>query len=194
MSARPPIYAASQENAAEVRRALRICLGGTSPPAALTFEGGDFAGWSARLFMPVLATHAVAAFTMALRGDVAGMTAADRLLKLPPASSEAGRRLLDARRGARHLPAGRRFAAAVAAGETPGHFATVMALQAADFSIAVLPLVQCLLYCEWRAGQPPSGLRDLDDFLRHASGTVPSLTSLISPHEQAPDIPFSRVR
>ncbi|HEX2750459.1 MAG TPA: hypothetical protein VHM91_20810, partial [Verrucomicrobiales bacterium] len=60
MSDRSAIYAASPENAAEVRRALRICLSGMRPPAALTFDGKDFVSWVRREFLTVLAPHAVA--------------------------------------------------------------------------------------------------------------------------------------
>jgi hypothetical protein len=193
MSARAPIYTASPLDTAEVLRALRICLAGTLPPAALTFGGGDFAAWTQQVFLPVLAPHAVRSHGMALGGDAAGLTEADGSLRLPPPSAEAGRKLLESRKRARQLPAARRFVAAVAAGGAPGHFATVMALQAAEFSVAVLPLLQCLLFCEWRTGRPDCTAPDFEDFLDGAENGLRALPSVLVNHANYPDIPFARV-
>jgi len=192
MSDRPSIYAASPGDAAEVRRALRICLSGMEPPAALTFANGDFPAWVSRVFVPVLAPHAIRAHQMALLGDAAGLAEADRTLDLPPSSTSAGRDLLAARGGARYLPVARRFAGAVGNGAAAGHFATVMALHAADFSVALLPLLQCLLYCEWRAGQSGAAARGLEEFLHQAHSILPALRALLLSHAQNPDIPVAR--
>ncbi len=182
MSDRSAIYAANPENAAEVRRALRICLSGMRPPGALTFDGKDFGSWARREFLTVLAPHAVAVHGMAARGDAAGLTAADTALTLPSASASAGRELLAQRAGARYLPVLRRFAGAVAEGKATGHFATVLALHASDFSVALLPLLQCLLYCEWRAGQAQEAACSLEDFFRQAGGILPSLPAVLTDH------------
>lgn len=182
MSDRTSIYAATSDDAAEVQRALGICLAGMAPPRALSFASGVFPAWAAREFMPVLAPHAMQARELALRGEVAILTAADAALRLPAASALAGRELLARRDGARHLPVARRFAAAVAAGAAPGHFETVFALQAADFSVAVLPMLQGLLYCEWRAGQPAGVPHALPDFFQHAAPALYLLPSLLHPH------------
>ncbi|HEX2750730.1 MAG TPA: hypothetical protein VHM91_22185, partial [Verrucomicrobiales bacterium] len=119
---------------------------------------------------------------MAARGDAAGLTTADAALTLPPASVRAGRELLAQREGARHLPVLRRFAAAVAEGKTTGHFATVLALYAADFSVALLPLLQCLLYCEWHAGQKPEAAGSVEDFFRQTAGVLPLLPAVLTDH------------
>ncbi|HWB07204.1 MAG TPA: hypothetical protein VG796_29540 [Verrucomicrobiales bacterium] len=187
MSDRSAIYAARPEDAAEVQRVLRICLCGMRPPSALTFSGGDFKGWVRDIFMPVLAPHAVAVHGMAARGDAAALITADSALQLPPASALAGQALLAQRGGARFLPVVRRFMTAVTEGKAPGNFVTVLALHAMDFSIALLPLVQCLLYCEWRAGSPAGGT--MEDFFRDAAGDVPSLPSLlVVAHPQVPQL------
>jgi hypothetical protein len=180
MSDRSPIYAASPDNAAEVQRALRICLAGMRPPAALDFEGGDFAAWTQRSFFPVLAPHAITVLGMARRGDATALIAADAALDLSASSVQAGRHLLDRRAGARYLPVLRRFTTAVDDGKAEGHFATVLALQAADFSVAELPLLQCLLFCEWRAGQSLESSPGMDQFFREASGILPCLPSALT--------------
>ncbi len=181
MSDRSAIYAASPGNADEARRALRICLAGLRPPAALAFEGGDFAAWTRDVFLPVLAPYAVAAREMALRGDAAGLIAAEGGLRLSGASAQAGKELLARREGARHLPVARRFAAAVAEGKTPAHFATVFALYAADFSIAVLPMLQCLLYCEWRTRRPAPPSVEMETFFQQAAEALKVLPTLVVP-------------
>jgi hypothetical protein len=179
MSDRSAIYAASPDNAIEVQRALRICLCGMRAPAVLSFGGGDFAAWARQSFLQVIAPHALAVHEMAQRGDADGTTAADATLELPPASVQAGRELLEQREGARYMPVVRRFSGAVADGRARGHFATVLTLYAADFSIALLPLLQCLLYCEWRAGQPVDSQTGLDRFFRDAAGILASLPGLL---------------
>jgi hypothetical protein len=193
MSHRASIYAALPECTAEVQRVLRICLGGGQPPAALTFPGGDMAAWSAEVFLPVIAPHTLRAWELALKGDGDGVAAADQALALPQASSEAGRALLARRDGRRQLPAARRFTAAVAASEARGHFATVVALQAAEFSIALLPMLQCLLYCEWRSAQPEAGRTGFEEFFRDARNVLSFLPSLIIPHVHDPAISAPRV-
>lgn len=178
MSDRSPIYAASSSDAAEVQRALRICLAGMKPPATLTFQGGTVQAWAERVFLPVLAPHVIAVHGMAQRGDAGGIIAADAALRLPSASAAAGRELLAHRSGARHLPVSRRFAAAIAEGGAAGHFATVLALHAADFSVAVLPLLQCLLYCEWHAGQPADAKCGMGELFHLAVAAMSSLPAL----------------
>lgn len=188
MSSRSAIYSASKDDSSEVRRALEICLAGMSPPAVLSCRGG-FTEWAAHVFVPKLAPHAMLARELALRGEAGLLARADAALRLPEASAAAGRELLSRREGARYLPVNRRFAAAVAAGDAPGHFATVLALQAAGFSLAVLPLLQCLLYCEWRAAMSVDAPRGLSDFLLIAAPALAALPALITPHDHAAAIP-----
>lgn len=188
MSSRSAIYSASSDDASEVRRALEICLAGMAPPAALSCRGG-FKTWAARVFSPVLAPHAIKARDLALRGEAGLLARADAALHLPEASAAAGRELLSRREGARHLPVSRRFTEAVAAGNAPGHFATVLALQAAEFNVAVLPMLQCLLYCEWRAAMNAASPRDLPDFFRLAAPALAALPALLVPHDHAAAIP-----
>ena len=193
MSARPPLYSARPDDTAELQRALRICLCGMRPPAALSCGRAGFAEWVQREYLRVLAPHVIGVHCMALAGDARGVAAADAALRLPDTSAAAGRNLLAMREGARPLPVMRKFAGAVAEGTACGHFATVMALQGADFSIALLPLLQCVLYCEWRAAQPADAARDLNDFFRQAGSLLPSLASLLIPHAQDSAIPVARL-
>jgi hypothetical protein len=194
MSDRAPIYSAASHDAAEVRRVLGICLAGMAAPGALSFSGGDFEGWTRKEFLRVLAPHAMQARELALRGEGGILVKADAALTLPAGSVQAGRELLAQRRGARHLPALRRFAAAVEARTAAGHFVTVLALQAAEFSVAVLPMLQCLLYCEWHAGQPAAAPRELLQFFRSAGPALTLLPALIKPHADDEPIRLAAVR
>ena len=126
---------------------------------------------------------------MALAGDAKGVVAADAALALRDASATAGRALLATRSGSRPLPVLRKFAASVEAGSASGHFATVMALHGADFSIALLPLLQCVLYCEWRAAQPVGASLEFGDFFRCSGSLLPALAALLFPHAQDSAIP-----
>lgn len=139
--------------------------------------------------MRVIAPHVIRVHAMALAGDAKGVAAADAALALREASATAGRALLATRSGARPLPVLRKFAAAVEEGSANGHFATVMALHGVDFSIALLPLLQCVLYCEWRVAQPVDAPGELGDFFRCSGSLLPLLASLLFPHAQDSAIP-----
>ncbi len=193
MSDRAKLYSAGPGDTAEMQRVLRICLCGMPPPAALSCSPAKFPAWAQREFLPVLAPHVLGVHRMALAGDANGVTAADAALRLPVASAIAGRGLLATRTGARPLPVLRRFAAAVGNGTATGHFATVMALHAVDFSVALLPLLQCVLYCEWRSSQLPDALKEPGEFFRHATSLLPFLASLLIPHAHDFAIPAARV-
>jgi hypothetical protein len=194
MSTRAPIYAAATHDAAEMQRALRICLAGMVPPAALSFGGGDFQAWTAGPFLRVLAPHAMQARELALRGESGLLFRADAALTLPESSVRAGRELLERRSGARHLPVMKRFMTAIGQGAASGHFVTALALQSADFSIAVLPMLQCLLYCEWCGGQSSGTPRDLATFLRGTGSALELLPPLIQPHLQNDPLRFAAIR
>jgi hypothetical protein len=195
MSDRSSIYAADPRDFSEVERAIRICLAGMPLPDALSFPGGDFPAWAAGDFCARIVPHALQARELVLRGESALLVRMDAALLLPVASSLAGAALLARREGARHLPATRRFAAAVAGGTAPGHFATVIALQSAEFSVALLPLLQCLLYCEWCTAQQSHSSRALSNFFRLAGPELAALPALVSPHAQETAIPrLSAVR
>jgi hypothetical protein len=189
MSDRSSIYAADPRDFSEVERALRICLAGMPLPNELSFPGGNFSVWAAGEFCDRIVPHALQARELVQRGESTLLVRMDAAFQLPVASSKAGAELLARREGARHLPATRRFAAAVAAGAAPGHFATVVALQSAEFSVALLPMLQCLLYCEWRAAQQSHSPRALSDFFRLAGAELAALPALVSPHAQETAIP-----
>ncbi len=194
MSPVPYFYYARADDPAEVPRALRICLAGLRPPGSLCYHGGSFAAWTNETFLQIIAPHAIAAQKMALRGDSSSLARADLALPLPPSSAEAGLRLLRQRAGARYVPVTRRFTAMTAAGSAAGHFVTAMALQSADFSIGLLPLLQSLLYCEWHAGQHPEASRDFATFAIRAGSQIRRLSSLLPSHDSFPAIPAACVR
>ena len=172
MSNRDPFYFARPDDTAEVQRALRICLCGMHPPAPMTFQGGEARAWAETVFLNVLAPHVIAVHGMAHRGEAGGITALDSALRLPPRSAAAGLELLTHRHGARHLPVLRRFETAVAEGKAVGHFATVLTLHAANFSIALLPLLQCLLYCECHVGQPSDAMPGMENLFPLAAAAI----------------------
>ena len=182
MSERIPLYSVRPDDTIEVQRALRICLCGMRPPSALSCGAGSFSAWAQGEFLRVIAPHVIRVHAMALAGDAKAVAATDAALALREASTSAGRALLATRSGARPLPVMKKFAAAVEDGSAHGHFATVMALHGADFSIALLPLLQCVLYCEWRAVQPAGASLELGDFFRCSGSLLPALASLLFPH------------
>lgn len=192
MSPHSSLYAAGAADAAEVRRVLRLCLAGMLPPAALCYADGDFYIWTKRVFVPAILPHITRAHELCATGDDAGLAAADLALAWPPESVAAGRVLLASRADAWPLPIAKRFRAAVAAGQAAGHFATVMALYAAGFSIALVPLIQAVLYCEWRGGQN-AGVT-LDDFPGIPAGLLPAPPGSIFSHAASTAIPVARTR
>jgi hypothetical protein len=106
----------------------------------------------------------------------------------------AGRELLGARRGAKHLPVLRKFGVAVAEGVAKGHWETVMALHAVEFSVAALPMLQSLLFAAWWREQPRCGERGLDEFFRQSGGLLNRLPTLLRGDEPDRRPVFSIVR
>lgn len=192
MSPNSHLYQASAGTTEEMRRALRIFLAGLRPPDALCFPGGDFSAWSTVVFDKVIAPHCIDAWQLAVTGDAAALARADLALPLPASSATAGLRLLRQRAGALYIPVTRRFTAFAAEGRAAGHFSTAMALQSVDFSLGLLPLLQCLLFCEWQAGQAGEALRDLDTFFLKAGHEFRRLPSLLPHHDTHPAIPAAR--
>jgi hypothetical protein len=190
MSDRAAIYAAPPGDAAEWQRALRICMAGMHLPTALTCPRGAFPAWAVSFFLTETAPHVQSVWSMAQSADSQSIIAADSALTWPAASAAAGGKLLTQREGARHWPLSRRFTAAVAAGHAPGHFATVLTLQAAEFSIALLPLLQCVLFTEWHAAR--SEPADASLFFTEAAPVLPRLASFLQPHAPAHFLPSAR--
>jgi hypothetical protein len=190
MSDRSAIYAVPAGDAAEMQRALRICMAGLHLPAALTCPRGGFGPWAVSFFLTKTAPHVQAAWSLAMASDSGALIAADAALVWPAASVTAGAKLLAQRDGAMHWPLARRFSAAVAGGQAAGHFATVMALQAAEFSIALLPLLQCVLYAEWHAAREESA--DAGVFFTEAAAVLPRLVSFLPQDASVHFIPAAR--
>ena len=173
MPSGPPIYPVTADHTAELERALRICLAGMPVPHRLTSPGPGFDAWVQSKFLPVQGTHAIAVHRMALNGDSEGIMAADRSLALPGVSSLACRELLSRREGVRHQPVIRRLMAAVADDRIPGHFITVLAATAAEFSLGEVPMLQCALYCEWRSSRRDGTSAGASDFLLDTASLLP---------------------
>ncbi len=127
---------------------------------------------------------------MAMEGKAVGIAAADAALCWPAASAAAGMKLLTQRDGAKHWPLSRGFSAAIASGEAKGHFATVMALQAVEFSIPLLPLLQCVLYAEWHSACAEPA--DPSLFFAESAQILPELLTFLKPHALALHTPAAR--
>lgn len=190
MNERTALYAVTSGDAAEMQRALRICMAGMHLPLSLSCPQGGFGPWSRTFFLHQTAPHIQSVWRMAMEGDAAGIAAADASLRWPAASAAAGVKLLAQREGARHWPLSRRFSASVTAGEAQGHFATVMALQAVEFSIPLLPLLQCVLYAEWHAAR--SEPADPSLFFQESAHILPELVTFLKPHAPELHLPAAR--
>ena len=153
---------------AELARVLRILLGsGGVPRLGPASSGGGF--------LEQRAPHALAVRRAAVGGDAAEVVRLDRALPACATGCAAGAELLARRRGARHLPVLRRFAGEVEAGRAAGHFATVLALHAVEFSVGALPLLQALLWCEQRGESGDCGDAKMGAFLRESAAALPAL-------------------
>lgn len=179
----PGIYAVSGGGTEELERVLRLLLAGTRLPVLGRASSG--AG-----FLEVRAPHALRVAEAGRRGAVEAVVGLDGQLADCAKSRRAGAAVLAARAGARHLPVLRRFGEAVREGKAPGHWVTVMALHAVEFSVGMLPLLQGLLYAEWR--QSDCGGGGLEAFLRESAGSLSGLPALLRPddHESRGDIPI----
>lgn len=177
----------TSRDAAEVGRVLRVLLAGTGLPET-GLGGGGVKG-----FMEVGGPHAVRVYGAASGGKFAEVVGADGGLGESGAVA-AGRELLGARRGAKHLPVLRKFGAAVAEGVAKGHWETVMALHAVEFSVAALPMLQSLLFAAWWREQPRCGVRGLDEFFRQSGGLLNRLPTLLRGDEPDRRPVFSIVR
>lgn len=170
----------------EVVRALNVCLRGTRPWPRTRPDCCPFDTWTRESFPACTAPHLLRVYDAAIAGGPRSIVAADREYSRRnpaggspdgPSSSRAG--------SACGLPVLTRFLAAVARGDTPGHFHTVLALRAASFQIGVIPMLQAAVYAEWAAGRladPPSP-GSVRDFLNDASAHFSLIPSILSRHE-----------
>lgn len=189
MSDSNPVYEVSPGDAEEVIRAVRLCLTGTEVPAKLTWKMGLFDAWATRVFMAKIAPHLLAVRAAAEAGDVAAVLAADNALGGGEHTTAAGRAWLGKQRGAKHLDVLPHVAAAVGAGQAPGEFHTVLALQAHTFHVAHLPMLQAALYCEWRAARPDEkSVLSIEEFLRRSRSIMSQFPALVTAHVPAPVI------
>jgi hypothetical protein len=184
MSPEPSIYAVrGGGGAAELQRVLRVLLAGSRMPVLGARTSG-------KGFLEVRGPHALQVVEAGRRGAVETVAELDG--RLPPCvrSCRAGAAVLAARTGARHLPVLRRYGEAVREGRAPGHWVSVMALHAVEFSVGMLPLLQCLLYAEWR--QSDCGDGGVESFLRESAGSLSALPALLRPddHENRGPVPF----
>ncbi len=142
----------------EIRRVRRILLAGWDWKGPVTFSGKGgaegFQKWGRGEFIGRQAPHLLACAGLARSGDSAALIKADAALLDAGRSIAAGRALLAARCGARHLPTLKALGTAVADGKAQGHMMTVLGICAAEFSIAALPLLQAAVFMEWRAALP----------------------------------------
>lgn len=153
---------------AEIIAAIRACSLGVTTCRPATFRpapGTDvhraFEGWINAGFRTVHAPHfvrvsaacrdggarEVAALDRDYGGRIAGCDDTDPLVHN---SRDAGRNVLDALTGARHVRLLDQLRAAVGRGEMPGHFTTLLACQAAVFHVAPAHGLMALAFLEWK--------------------------------------------
>ncbi len=160
----------------ELLRAARLCHPDWESAGRLTFRPplADWAVWRDTIFFPAVLPAFEAAFTAFVQGHRKELVASDSCLdaSLPPDLAEASRR------------AGRRLAAEytvpnaeklwmhhrdrVGAGESPGHFAVMLAVRAAAFHLPRGSAVSALLFLEARGGSPDGAAREWTEMI--ASG------------------------
>lgn len=196
MSVQPiSLHAAGPEDFTETLRAWRLTLHGAGNPERVTWRMGLFNAWAERVFLPVIAPHLLAVRAEAEAGNARAVVELDRALDAPESSSLAGRAWLENREGVRGHAVFRRLRRLAAAGETPAHFHTVLAVQAEEFHVAWLPMLQAALFAEWRAARPfgPSrGEVSPEEFYVHTRSVMSRFPSLITPY--VPAQPLAAVR
>ena len=190
------IYESAPGDDRELARAIRVCLMGTAAFPALTFfpDNGDeaafrlmWAAWHEALFVNVLGPHLVRCHQAARVNQIAELLEADRELdaRLTVAqrdrSASAGAALHGSIEGARHVPQMDRFRHAVLEQQVPGHFATVLAVEAALFYVPLMHVLPACLFAEWRgarisitatAGHSARGGGSISEFLGAAGEEV----------------------
>lgn len=160
----------------ELLRAARLCHPDWESAGRLTFRPPltDWAVWRDTIFFPAVLPAFETAFTAVVQGHRKELTASDAALEaaLPPDLAEASRR------------AGRRLAAEytvpnaekiwmhhrdrVGGGESPGHFAVMLAVRAAAFHLPQGAAVSALLFLEAHGGNPDGTARDWAEMIAAA--------------------------
>ncbi|RYD35647.1 MAG: hypothetical protein EOP86_07905 [Verrucomicrobiaceae bacterium] len=190
MSQPPTPQEVPSDDVQEVIRAVQLCLTGTEVPTKLTWRMGLFDAWANRVFIGKIAPHLLAVRKAADAGDLNAIIAADNSLAGGENSTAAGRAWLGRQRGAKHANLLPNLAAALAAGQVAGEFHTVLALQASNFHVGHLPMLQAALYCEWRAARSDSGTPfSVEEFLRRTRSVMSQLPALVTAH--VPTAPIS---
>lgn len=160
----------------ELLRAARLCHPDWESAGRITFRPPltDWEVWRDTVFFPLVLPAfetAFAAFTLGHRKELA-KSDASLDAGLPPALAGASRR------------AGQRLAAEytvpnaeklwmhhrdrVGAGESPGHFAVMLAVRAAAFHLPQGAAVSALLFLEGRGGRPDGTLREWEEMIAAA--------------------------
>ncbi len=146
----------------ETWRAADIALLGFRPSTAVLFLPAElpwrrcWSHWTCTQFDQLIAPHLVESHLLAADG-VLELADRDRALcdalstEQRRLSLRAGRQLLERYQGARHLRPLQKLARLVESGETPGHAASVLALQSLHFNVSPAATLLAYLLLEWTA-------------------------------------------
>ena len=159
------IYECAPDDDREFARAIRVCLMGMTSFPPLTFQASgpegftsEWRAWHEDVFDPVIGPHLVQSYEAAQKNQVLEVLAADQKLdaRLDTArrdrSAQGGCRLQGLLAGARHVRQMERFRDAVLRQDVIGHFATILAVEAALFHVPLMHVLPACLFAEWRGG------------------------------------------
>lgn len=186
------IYESELGDDREFARAIRVCLMGTTRFPAVTFQPQstsedqfleDWKSWHKRVFMKCLAPHLVRCHQAICVNQVDEVIEADCALDqvLGEAtdgedaldrSASAGSVLYGTIDGARHVQQIVRFRKAVMEQQIPGHFATVLAVEAALFHVPLMHVLPACLFAEWRGGLANESSPSIGQFIEAAAEEI----------------------
>lgn len=146
----------------DLLRAARLCHPDWESAGRVTFRPpfADWGVWRKEIFLPVLLPAfeaAFAAFVQGRRKELAASDAGlDRVLPqdLAGHSRRAGRLLASGYTVPNAEKVWQHYCSGVASGESPGHFAVMLAVRAAAFHLPLEAAVSVLLFLEARGGRP----------------------------------------
>jgi hypothetical protein len=146
----------------DLLRAARLCHPDWESAGRVTFRPpmADWAVWRETIFLPAVLPAFESAFAAFAQGHRKELAKSDALLEtvLPPdlagSSRRAGRLLAAGYTVPNAEKVWQHHCARVAAEESPGHFAVMLAIRAAAFHLPLGAAVSVLLFLEARGGNP----------------------------------------
>lgn len=150
----------------EIFRALKFCHPGWEQAPRAAFPARSAVSWDvwrSEVFVAVIRPRLLEAWTAASSGDWRQVVVADQELSktLVPVSSVSSRQAGSFLASGYSVPPAERtwghYARALAAGETPGHLAVVLAVRGATFSLPPAAVASACLFLEARSAAPDMG-------------------------------------